>query len=55
MTLKEAEKLSLQILKNVMEEKIDQHNVEMASVETATGRFRVYSTDEVNTIISTLS
>lgn len=55
MTLKEAEKLSLQVLKNVMEEKIDQYNVEVASVETQSGRFRVYKTEEVSAIISTLS
>ena len=55
MTLKEAEKLSLQVLKNVMEEKIDQHNVEVASVEAATGKFRIYKIDEVNNIIGTLS
>lgn len=55
MTLKEAEKLSLQVLKNVMEEKIDQHNVEVASVEQATGKFRIYTTAEVNDIIATLS
>jgi 20S proteasome subunit alpha 5 len=55
MTLKEAEKLSLQVLKNVMEEKIDKHNVEVASVEAATGRFRVYRTEENEEIIKTLS
>jgi 20S proteasome subunit alpha 5 len=55
MTMNEAEKLSLQVLKNVMEEKIDQHNVEVASVELSTGRFRIYSSEEVNTIIGTLS
>lgn len=55
MTLKEAEKLSLQVLKNVMEEKIDQHNVEVASVEKDTGKFRIYATQEVNDIIATLS
>jgi 20S proteasome subunit alpha 5 len=55
MTMNEAEKLSLQVLKNVMEEKIDQHNVEVASVELSTGRFRIYTSDEVNTIIGTLS
>lgn len=55
MTLKEAEKLSLQVLKNVMEEKIDQHNVEVASVETQTGRFRIYTVEEVNQILPTLS
>ena len=46
-TLKEAEKLSLQILKNVMEEKIDQNNVEVASVEKDTGKFKIYKTEDV--------
>lgn len=55
MTLKEAEKLSLQVLKNVMEEKIDKNNVEVASVEAQSGRFRVYRTEEVEDIIKTLS
>ena len=34
MTLVEAEKLSLQILKNVMEEKIAKDNIELAVVTT---------------------
>lgn len=55
MSLKEAEKLSLQVLKNVMEEKIDKNNVEVASVETQSGRFRQYPAEEVEQIIGTLS
>lgn len=54
MTLKEAEKLALQVLKNVMEEKIS-NNVEVASVERDTGKFRIYNDDEVEAIIATLS
>jgi 20S proteasome subunit alpha 5 len=54
-TLKEAEKLSLQVLKSVMEQKIDKDNVEVASVETITQRFRKYSPEEVSQIIETLS
>jgi 20S proteasome subunit alpha 5 len=36
MTLAEAEKLVLQVLKNVMEEKIDKENVEVTVIPTAT-------------------
>lgn len=32
MTLREAQTLTLQILKQVMEEKLDQHNVQLAQV-----------------------
>lgn len=38
MSLKEAEKLILQILKNVMEEKITKENVELSVVKTDTKR-----------------
>ena len=38
-----------------MEEKIDQNNVEVASVEKDTGKFKIYKTEDVNNIISTLS
>ena len=38
MSLKEAEKLILQILKNVMEEKINKDNVEISVVKTDTKR-----------------
>ena len=34
MTLKEAQTLTLRILKQVMEEKLDQHNVQLAQVST---------------------
>ena len=54
-TLREAEKLSLQTLKNVMEEKINERNVEVATIDIASGKYRTYSTDEVSQIISTLS
>jgi len=54
-TLKEAEKLSLQTLKNVMEEKINEKNVEVSSVDVDSGRFRIYNTEEVSEILNTLS
>lgn len=38
MTLKEAEQLIMQVLKNVMEEKISKENVEIAIVKTDTKR-----------------
>jgi len=47
MTLKEAQKLALQILKQVMEEKISSTNVELACVTTADQTFRLCPADEV--------
>lgn len=35
MTLKEAHTLTLRVLKQVMEEKLDQHNVQLAQVSVA--------------------
>jgi 20S proteasome subunit alpha 5 len=55
MTLKEAEKLSLQTLKNVMEEKINERNVELATVDVASGKFKTYSQDQVKEILNNLS
>jgi len=52
-TLKEAEKLALQTLKQVMEEKISATNVEIASVELGR-KFRIYSAEELETILSQL-
>jgi 20S proteasome subunit alpha 5 len=54
MSLQEAETLALQILKAVMEEKINSTNVEIASITVAHPRFRVYGKDEVQTIIDQL-
>jgi len=53
MTLKEAEKLALSVLKQVMEEKISSTNVEIASV-TPDQLFRIYSIQETLEIIETL-
>ncbi|MDC6273994.1 proteasome subunit alpha type-5 [Lacticaseibacillus paracasei] len=50
LTLKEAEVLTLKILKQVMEEKLDSKNTQLASVTKDKG-FRIYSDDEVAQII----
>jgi len=53
LTLKEAETLSLKVLKQVMEEKVNSVNVQLCSVTPDKG-YRIYSEEEVNEIISTL-
>jgi len=53
MSLKEAEKLALQTLKQVMEEKISSTNVEIASV-TPEKKFRIYSNKELEDVLATL-
>ncbi|XP_071961447.1 proteasome subunit alpha type-5-like [Antedon mediterranea] len=53
MTLKEATKESLVILKQVMEEKLGATNVEVASV-SAKGEFHMFSKDEIEVIIAEL-
>jgi len=55
LTLASAAKIALQILKDVMEDKITETNVELAAVKTSTGKYSVYSTDEVKEIIVTLT
>lgn len=54
LTLEEAETLALKILKQVMEEKITSDNVDIGAVSVKTGRFRIYSTEELQRIISRL-
>lgn len=54
MTLKEAEKLALQTLKNVMTDKINKLNVELCVVTLEGKKFSSYSTDYVEEIIKTL-
>lgn len=54
MTLQEAERLAVQTLKQVMEEKLDSNNVEVAAVPASTKKFRVYNKDEVEAIIKRL-
>jgi 20S proteasome alpha/beta subunit len=55
MTLREAEKLVLQVLKNVMEEKIGKDNVEVVVVRSDTKRMETRPEDYVEEIISSLS
>jgi 20S proteasome alpha/beta subunit len=55
MTLKEAEKLVLQTLKNVMEEKIKKDNIEIVVVKSDTKKMETRSQEYVEDIIQTLS
>eukprot|EP00850_Spirogloea_muscicola_P024185 SM000468S16946 [mRNA] locus=s468:14640:15789:+ [translate_table: standard] len=52
MTLKEAELLALQTLKQVMEEKVTSTNVDIASVAP---RFHLYNKEEVEEVLSRLT
>jgi len=54
MTLKEAEKLALQTLKSVMEEKINMLNVELCVVHVDSKKFESYKAEHVEEIIKTL-
>ena len=54
MTMKEALKTSLTILKQVMEEKLNSTNVEVAVV-TPDQPFRMYSKEEVENIIKDIA
>jgi 20S proteasome alpha/beta subunit len=62
MTLEQAQVLALSTLKQVMEEKIDSKNVEMAVIsvtfvllcfdlKAADGLFKIYSAEEVEAVI----
>ena len=55
MTLAEAEKLVLQVLKNVMEEKITNDNVEVSVVRTDTRQLETRSKAYVQNVIATLA
>ncbi len=55
MTMAEAEKLSLQVLKNVMEEKIDKENVEIGVVTVDGGKLEYREKEYLERIIRTLS
>lgn len=55
MSIEEAKKLALQTLKNVMEEKINKYNVEMATLKVEDKQYHVYSVTEIEDIIKTLS
>ncbi|CAG8499904.1 4953_t:CDS:2 [Funneliformis caledonium] len=53
LTLVEAETLSLKVLKQVMEEKLNKTNIELASITSEHG-FRIYSEDELQAVIDRL-
>jgi len=53
MTLAEAEVLALTTLKQVMEDKLTDDNIDVASVTKA--GFRTYTTDEINAVVSRLA
>lgn len=55
MTLAEAEKLVLQTLKQVMEEKISTDNVEMCTIRADTKQLEYKSVEYINGILATLS
>jgi 20S proteasome subunit alpha 5 len=55
MTLAEAETLALNTLKQVMEEKLDNKNVELATVKASDGKFKIASTAELEAVIQRLS
>ncbi len=54
MTLAEAEKLAMSVLREVVEEKVDATNVEVAAITVQTKKFRLYTREEVGAIISAL-
>lgn len=54
MTIKEAEKLALQTLKNVMTDKINKLNVELCVILTEDRKFGSYTPEYVDEIIKTL-
>jgi len=54
MTLLEAEDLAVGVLKQVMEEKITNTNVEVAAIPMSTKTFRVYTSTELEAIINRL-
>ena len=54
MTLAEAQKLTLTVLKQVMEDKLSSVNVELATVDTVSGKFRIASKVELEALIAQL-
>jgi len=54
LTIEAAKKLALQTLKNVMEEKINKYNVEVAVLAKDTGKFVIHDHTHVDSIIDTL-
>ena len=53
MTLEEAQILILRVLKQVMEEKLDQHNVQLAQVTNEKG-FEILTEEKLQTLIETM-
>jgi len=53
LTLTEATKLSLEILKQVMEEKLSSTNVEVATC-TAAGGYHIFTKEEIEAVVATL-
>lgn len=51
MTLKEASKHALTILKQVMEEKLNATNIEMSTISTKDKRFHLFSKEEIDEVI----
>ena len=52
MTLREAEDLAAEILKQVMEAKINDENCEIALLSSKTKKFKKYNTDEIKQVLS---
>jgi len=53
MTLSEAHHLVLRVLKQVMEEKLDHHNIQLAQVTKESG-FKILSEDELQALIDSM-
>lgn len=54
LTLAAAEKIALEILKQVMEEKINERNVEVAVVRASDAKFHMYNKEELKAVIARL-
>ncbi|KAL0219536.1 hypothetical protein P9112_005189 [Eukaryota sp. TZLM1-RC] len=52
MSFAEAEELALSVLKEVMEEKVTNINIDIGSVRVDSGKFHLYSPDEVAEVLS---
>ena len=55
MTIEEAEKMILQVLKNVMEDSISQDNVEMSIIRSDTKKLETRSPEQLKAVIDTLA
>ena len=54
LTLEEAEDLALATLRQVIQEKLNENNVEVACANVATGRFEIYNAEKRQAIVSRL-